>query len=408
MQETKPEGRYNSIEEEHEFAELVPGEFDRFGDIIAPFEDGEINVFGAIPGERVIARIVRYRRKRKHYVSGIVTEVLEASKHRVSPPCPFYGPCSGCQWQHIDYSYQLLLKQKSVERQIERYKSLNGVSVSPTLQSPNEFGYRNHGRFTVRHGSLGFVNRITRRWVKVEQCMLMDSGVNRILDALQENCAETPQLSVRHGTNTGDFLIQPTMKNPAITLPTGQTHYREKVLDREFLVASPSFFQVNTAQAERMSELVRERLKLTGNETLVDAYAGVGTFAALFAPYAKQVIAIEESYSAVRDAAVNIEGLDNLKYLEGKTEHILVGMEEAPDAVILDPPRAGCHIDTLNALVRTGPKRIVYVSCDPETLARDLDILVKGGFAVESVEPVDMFPQTYHVECVATLVRPGE
>jgi 23S rRNA (uracil1939-C5)-methyltransferase len=160
---------------------------------------------------------------------------------------------------------------------------------------------------------------------------------------------------------------------------------------------------VNTRQAEQLIELVRSRLGLSGSEVLVDAYAGVGTFAALLAPFARRVIAIEESTAAVKDAVVNIVGLDNLEYIEGKTETVLDSLDEKPDAIILDPPRVGCHPATLEAIVRHAPKKVVYVSCDPETLARDLQVLVVGGFQISTVEPLDMFPQTYHVEVVATL-----
>ncbi|MCH7745804.1 MAG: 23S rRNA (uracil(1939)-C(5))-methyltransferase RlmD, partial [Chloroflexi bacterium] len=216
-------------------------------------------------------------------------------------------------------------------------------------------------------------------------------------------CQETTQLSIRYGINTGDFLIQPTLQNVDIPLPSGQTHYREKLLGHAFRVASPSFFQVNTKQAEQMVELVRERLDLSKNDTLLDAYAGVGSFAILLAPYVRRVIAIEESAAAIKDASENAQGAGNLEFVEAKTEDALDSMKEAPDAVILDPPRAGCDAKALRALIRLAPRRVVYVSCEPETLARDLSLLVNGPFRVESVEPIDMFPQTYHVETITTL-----
>ena len=375
------------------------------GDALAHFEDGIINVFGGIPGERVNARIVRYRRRRRQHVSAIVTEVLEPSPHRIEPPCPYYAACTGCQWQHIAYDRQLELKQDRVANALAEYPELSGIPVSPTIPSPQMFGYRNHARFTVRErGMLGFINRITRRFVKVDDCALMHPWINEALRALQGSAAETTQLSVRYGVNTGDWLIQPTMHNPDIPLPTGQTHYWERMNDSRLRIASPSFAQVNTPQAELLADLVRERLRLSGAELLVDAYAGVGTFAVLLADSARHVIAIEESSAAVADAAVNIEGIDNLEFVCSRTEDYLDSLSEPPDAVILDPPRVGCHPATLEALIRRKPARTVYVSCDPDTLARDLALLVAGGFAITSVEPMDMFPQTYHTECVATLV----
>ena len=388
-----------------EIATLDLHAWGELGDALAHFEDGVINVFGGIPGERVNARIVRYRRRRRRHISAIVTEVITPSPHRITPPCAYFTACTGCQWQHIAYDRQLELKRDRVSSALAEYPELSGIPVSPTIPSPQTFGYRNHARFTVRDsGMLGFINRITRRFVKVDDCALMHPWINTALRALQGNAAETTQLSVRYGVNTGDWLIQPTMHNPDIPLPTGQTHYWERMRDRRLRIASPSFAQVNTPQAERLATLVAERLQLSGAELLVDAYAGVGTFAVLLADHARHVIAIEESSAAVNDAAVNIEGIDNLEFVCSRTEDYLDSLTEPPDAVILDPPRVGCHPATLDALIRRKPARTVYVSCDPDTLARDLAYLTKGGFAITSVEPMDMFSQTYHTECVATLI----
>ena len=233
--------------------------------------------------------------------------------------------------------------------------------------------------------------------------MLMDPWINDTLRALQGRCRETTALSIRCGVNTSEWLVQPTLTSPDVTLATGQSHYRERILGKPFRIASPSFFQVNTKQTERLALLVRDRLQLSGDETLVDAYAGVGTFSVLLAPSVRKVIAIEESESAVKDAAINTLGLENLEFIQGRTEDVLGTLGSKPDAIVLDPSRVGCGPAALDAVVQMAPKGVVYVSCDPETLARDLQVLVNGGLSVQSVEPIDMFPQTHHVECVATL-----
>ena len=395
---------HNGDTSQPESARLTLGRMGPVGDTLAAFEGREIQVFGGIPGEEVEARIVRNRRRRKRLVSAVVTDVLRPSPHRIAPPCPLFGPCTGCQWQHIDYSHQLRLKRQNVEDELRRYASLEAVDVPPTVPSPDTFNYRNHARLMVRQrGTLGFVNRTTLRFVAVNDCKIMDPWINDAIASLQGNSQETTQMSIRYGVGTGDWLIQPTMHSVDIPLASGQTHYRERLLDRTFRVASPSFFQVNTRQTEQMVELVRSRLQLSGDELLVDAFAGVGTFSVLLAPYVRRVIAIEESVAAVRDATVNGAGIEGLELVEAKTEDVLMTLPETPDALILDPPRSGCHPDVLKAIVDRPPGRIAYVSCEPETLARDLDVLVRGGLVLESVEPIDMFPQTYHVECVATL-----
>ncbi len=390
-----------------EFAELILlDEIGPLGDCLADFEAGRINVFGGIPGERVVARIVRYRRRRKRMVSGLVQEVIKASPHRVPAPCQYFGGCTGCQWQHVLYSHQLVLKREYVERNFAAYPSLRETEIEPCIPAPSLYGYRNHARFTIRReGSPGFVNRITRRFVRTDECMLMTPGINRLADQLKGRAQETSQLSIRYGVNTDDWLIQPALKNETIPLDSGQSHYTEEILGRTFSIASPSFFQVNTEQAERLAKLVGETLELSGRELVVDAYAGVGTFAILLAGLARKVVAIEESAAAIRDAAANASDIDNVEFIEGRTEDALDSMRVRPDAVILDPPRSGCHPTALDALIRLAPQRTVYVSCDPEALARDLEALVRGGFRIESVRPIDMFPQTHHVETVALLRR---
>ena len=387
-----------------ELAELALGDVAPSGDATAEFEGGRIEVFGGIPGERVVARVHRRRRRRRETVAATVVKVTEPSPHRIAPPCPYFGPCSGCEWQHIAYPQQLRMKADAVRRALAAHPELEGTPVADAAPAPEELGYRNHARFTVRrHGRMGFTNRVTRRFVDIERCLLMDEGINGLLARLQGRVAETTQLSVRYGTGTGEWLIQPTMRDGAIPVPTGQTHFRERLFGRTFRIASPSFFQVNTRQAEALGDLVLGSLGLEGTETVVDAYAGVGTFAALVALRAARVIAIEESSAAVRDARINIGDLGNVEFVEAKTEDALAGLESPPDAIVLDPPRAGCHPDAVAAVVRAAPGRVAYVSCDPVTLARDLALLAAGGYAIARVEPLDMFPQTHHVECVATL-----
>lgn len=395
-----------------EFAELTLGEMTALGDAAAEFEGETISVAGGIPGERVVARIHRYRRRRKRIVAAIVERVLDPSPLRVVPKCGYYGACSGCQWQHIAYPAQLEFKRQSIARSLRGYDSLSETRVLPTMPAERRYYYRNHARFTVRRGGqLGFSNRITRRFVRIEHCMIMDAKINESLTQLQDRAGETTNLSIRVGANTGDILIQPTFQNPDIPIPTGQKRYVERMRGRDLLVASPSFFQVNTAQAENLLDIAARGLNLSEDDVLVDAYAGVGVFAILLAPFVRKSVAIEESASAVADARLNADGLDNVEFIQMKTEDALAdlpalaNLAAPPDALILDPPRVGCHPDALAALIALAPPRIAYISCDPPSLARDLDILAKGGYAIGEIQPVDMFPQTYHVESVAILER---
>ncbi len=373
----------------------------RLGEALAWSNSTKVFVFGGIPGEEVLAEVVRQHHNR---IAARVVKVIVSSSQRVEPPCPYFGSCTGCQWQHIRYEHQLELKHMMVKEAMEAMGGMVHAPVAPVVPAPQTLGYRNHARFTVGpEGALGFVNRESRRFVHIDQCLLMHPSINEALSQLQGRCAETTQLSIRYGVNTGQWLIQPTLRRPEVPLSSGQKSYEEALHSKLFRISAASFFQVNTAQAERMAELVRERLALTGEELLVDAYAGVATFAVLFAPYASKVIAIEESASAIKDAQVNIQGLTNIELAQDKTEKLLQSLPQVPDALILDPPRTGCHPTVLQTILHRPPQRIVYVSCDPWALARDLRVLCHGPFVLEEVLPIDLFPQTHHIECIATL-----
>ena len=395
-------------------AELAPGQRVRvtlegmgeLGECAAQADGVRLFVFGGVPGEVVEAEVVRVRRR---YAAARVVEVHEPSPHRVSAPCPYFWPCTGCQWQHIAYEHQLTLKRDFVRDALAGVAGLSDVAVLPVIPSAQQYGYRNHARFTVGPGgSLGYVNRTTREFVEVEACGLMDPWINGALASLSGRCHETSQLSIRYGVNTGEWLIQPRLLGAGVPLDTGQTHYHEAMDGRRYRIASPSFFQVNTPQAQVMAEVIRSALALQGSEVLVDAYAGVGTFAGLLASQVGQVIAIEESAAALRDARDNLADLPNVELRQGRVEAMLPSLEPRPDVVLVDPPRAGCHPRALEALCALAPRQVVYVSCEPKALARDLQRLVEGPFRVEQVQPIDLFPQTHHIECIATLALAGE
>ena len=214
------------------------------------------------------------------------------------------------------------------------------------------------------------------------------------------------QFSIRVGTNTGDTIVQPLLPAEIQDVPSGRQKYVEKVRDATFQVAASSFFQVNTDQLSQVIDKVVEMLELGSNDTLVDLYCGVGTFARLLAPFVNRVIGIEESASAVADARLNCSDVDNVKFVEAKAEVAAAELADSGqqiDVAIIDPPRIGCAPEALDALRKLAPRRIMMVSCNPTTMARDLDVLCRSGFRLVSVRPVDMFPQTRHVESLALL-----
>lgn len=374
------------------------------GASIGRTDDGQVVMADyGIPGELSEVEIEKVKR---HYLLARVVEPVVASEDRVEPPCPYFGTCGGCQWQHIAYERQLELKRHVVSEQLRRIGKFDDVVVSEMVPSARPYGYRNNARFTTNtDGELGYISRpgAGRRFMRIDRCLIMDDTINDALATLQGRAKVKHQVVVRYGANTDQLLIQQDLTELAPEVPSAQTHYEEELLGTRFRVAASSFFQTNTLQAEELARLAIERMALTGDQVVVDAYAGVGTFAILVAPFARRVIAIEESKTAMEDAEVNLQGFTNVEYHHGKVEKLLPELDIEPDVILLDPPRTGMDSRAIGGILKHRPRRIVYVSCDPATLARDLRIIVDGGYRLLDVTPVDMFPQTYHIECVASL-----
>ncbi len=395
------------------------------GDALGRYEGKVIFVPYAITGEEVVVEIVEDKGR---YARAQLVDILSPSPHRVEPPCPHFGPgkCGGCQWQHIAYQAQLEFKAVVVGDQLARLGRLPDVPVKPTISSASPWHYRNHVQFAVSDdGRMGFVATDGRRVEPIEVCYLLHPLLEELFAALDLELPGLVRLSLRAGVNTGhQMIIFETLDDepPALEsdLPVscvlllsdgtpvnliGSNYITEVIAGRRFRISATSFFQVNTAAAEELVRVVSEYLAPAGDEALLDAYCGVGTFALSLADKVGHVIGIEEDAGAVADARLNVAELANVEFIEGSVEAFLPQLDRPIDLAVLDPPRQGCKPEALAALVELAPRRIVYVSCDPATLARDARKLAEGGYQLVEVQPVDMFPQTYHIESVALFGR---
>jgi 23S rRNA (uracil1939-C5)-methyltransferase len=391
------------------------------GDALARHEGKVIFVPYALPGEEILVELTEERAK---YARANLVEVVAASPERVEPRCPHFGTCGGCHWQHIAYETQLSLREETLRSQLRRIGHLAGVSIEPSLSMSNPWYYRNRVQLHLDSaGHLGFMAAKGRRVVPIRECHIMHQLVADVFADLEIDFPDLEMVSIRAGTTTGQqLLILETVGKsaPALDVDTpvscvllledgtpvtylGDNYITENLAGRSFRISSTSFFQANTAQAERVLETVHLYLAPEEDQVLLDVYCGVGTFGLSLADKVREVIGIEQSKEAIADARFNSEEMANIRFLEGRAEELLPELDEKIDLVIVDPPRQGCRKRALTALLKLQPQKIVYVSCDPATLARDIGWLVQDRYELAEIQPVDMFPQTFHVETVALL-----
>jgi 23S rRNA (uracil1939-C5)-methyltransferase len=385
------------------------------------------------------------------YLEAAVREIVEPSPERRNPPCPYFGRCGGCQWQHVSRSVQVAARRASVSDALRRIGKIPEPEVAEVRAAGSAYGYRNKVEFTVgadeRGGLvLGLLAEHTDTLVPIDACLLLPDAVRAYPKALagalrylsRGGDLGLTRVAVRAAANKRDVevdlwgrpgpfprqavaktlgqavrfdsLTRVLANDPAkdrsrakIEMLAGHGQWHERLSGRSFAVSAPSFFQVNTPVAEVLADLVTSELAPDGTDRVLDLFAGVGTFTLPLAELAGEVVAIESAGSAVRDLRANLEtaGLD-AEVAPGDAVRVLAD-EGHFDLAVVDPPRTGLAPDVRDALVAASPRRIVYVSCDPATLARDVAALQGSGYTLVRATPVDLFPQTYHVETVAVL-----
>lgn len=392
------------------------------GEAMGRLEDGRaVFVAFGLPGETVRARLTEEKRG---FARAKLIEVLSPSSQRITPRCVHFGVCGGCHYQMLPYPQQLKLKETVLRDQLTRIGKIPNPPVQEMVPSPVEWNYRNHVQFHLtRDGRPGFIAADDpQAVVPITECHLPEDILNGLWPQLQFD-ADTPleRVSLRTGDETMLILESDSPQPPELEIEAAlsviHTHAEDSivlagervifidVLGRSFQVSADAFFQVNTRMAEKMVSYLLENLRVTTSNLFLDIYCGVGLFSAFFAPKVKQVIGIELSPAACEDFAANLHEFDNVDLYEASAEEVLPQLKVRPDVAIVDPPRAGLDKKALDAIVKLSPKRLAYVSCDPSTLARDAARLIAGGYKLLQVTPFDLFPQTYHIECISIFER---
>ena len=423
------------------------------GEGVGKFDGLAIFVEGALPDEEILVEIETLK---KNYAVGRLVEIVKASSERAEPFCPLYKDCGGCQLQHLSYAAQLSRKRQQVVDAIERIGKLGGVEIFETLGMDNPLRYRNKMQFPVgKNLQIGCFARGSHKIIDTSSCLIQNELNDKILAAvrnvakkfnLQPYDEDTHRGFLRHvmgrvGCN-GEFMIVlvtatknfPNEKNfvrallkeiPNVTSiqQNVQTFRNNVILGREtkilygkptihdkigkltFNISARSFFQVNTTQAEVLYKTALDFAELHGHETIIDAYCGTGTISLFMARKARKVIGVEVVSSAVADAKKNARenNIRNAEFIVGNAVKVIPKLFEPVDVVVVDPPRAGCDKKVLETFAAMKPEKIIYVSCNPATLARDLKILDDLGYRAKKIQPVDMF--TSHVESVAQLIN---
>lgn len=419
-------------------------------------------VQGAIDGEIVKAKVIKTT---KTYAVARIEGWLQKSPFRQEPFCAVYKRCGGCSLQHMTYSKQLEFKHRVVTDNLERIGGFKDIQVKPVIGMEDPRYYRNKAQYPVGMGEkgaiAGFYARRTHEIIATENCGIQDTASealrNTVLEKMQEfgfspYDEKTGKGLLRHivtrvAFSTGDIMVilvvttenipgldrmiqhilskNPMVKSIILNINTRRdnvilgdrvitVHGSNTLIDTlgpfQFHISPLSFYQVNPIQTVVLYEKAVEFAGLTGTETVYDLYCGIGTISLFLSRQAKQVIGVEVVDEAVRAARRNadLNGIENTEFYTGLAEEvvpILYSQGKKADVVVVDPPRKGCDKKLLETMVQMQPKRIVYVSCNPSTLARDLKYLGENGYSIKAVQPVDMFPWSEHVETVVLMSR---
>lgn len=388
------------------------------GEAVGRVDGKTIFVAGVMPGEQAKVRILK---DKGSWARAELIEVVSPSPVRIEPLCKHFGECGGCQWQFAAPASQMAWKQSVVSSQLEHLARISDVEVRDVEATGPAFGYRNRMDFTLLEGRPALYQAGSRIPVAIDECHLLVPALVELFERLGD-IEGLNSLTIRAGVNTGDLLAIVTGRLPKSarewgvpiarvrrgtpSVEHGQMHLFEQVAGHRFRISANGFFQNNTWGAEALVRLVIEALEPEKDDVLLDAYAGGGLFSVALGGSVSQLIAVETSPLGLRDLEYNLEAANG-----PAADIVPVPFEESLGdygdwtIAVCDPPRTGLGAAGVDALLDARPRRVAYVSCDPASFARDARLIVDSGYSLEWVAPVDMFPQTFHIETVARFDR---
>jgi len=370
-----------------------------------------------LPDEVVETRVME---EKKGYVLAELVNIVEPHPQRILPRCTHYGKCGGCHYQHIPYELQLQYKKAIFIEQLKRIAGIENPKINEFIPSIQEWGYRDALQFSLSEkGKLSFSDFFRNDPFEVLECHLPMPEINSFWPQIDfDPGSRIKRVEVRQNKE-GDLLLMmrggdeelPEMETEAAVsivhlgktdqvVLAGDDFLVMRIKDKDFKVSAGAFFQTNLNGAIHLVDIVEEAVFHSKCRTIMDVFCGVGLFSAFLADRVDQIVGIEISSAACEDFAVNLDDYDNVSLYQGKAENILSSINENPDCVIVDPPRSGLKRETTLSIIGKFPRLLIYISCNPSTLARDAKYLVEAGYTLESSTLVDMFPQTFHIESV--------
>ena len=368
-----------------------------------------------LPGEKVLVRI---KEEKKGYVIAEALNILKPSPQRITPRCPHFGICGGCHYQHLPYELQVSYKKEIFIEQLQRIGNIDLPLISQVVESGDAWNYRNMLQFHLSpNGKLGFERSNSHDTFEIKECHLPCHTLNETWPKLDfDFIPGIDRVELRQGDDEEILLA---MYSQDITPPefetempisavhispqgqiilAGNDHLYISVHGKTMRVNAASFFQVNPSVTERMVSILLEKIHLTKEMVVLDVYCGVGLFSVFMAPLVNRCLGVEVSPNACQDYAFNLDAMDNVELYEGTAEEVLPLLEMKLYLILLDPPRSGVERRTLTALMELAPQQLVYISCNPATLARDARHLIESGYKLNDSILLDMFPQTFHIE----------